>query len=126
MIESLNKALIEIDDNMPEVEILENEKMSGHCSFKIGGPVKGYIAPKNIWDMSKVFYYLHMNNIYPFMLGKGTNILIPDEGLDICVVSTENLQDIRMGEEENTIYAEAGVSLARLAQFAQQNGLAGL
>lgn len=126
MIESLNKALIEIDDNMPDVEILENEKMSGHCSFRIGGPVKGYIAPKNIWDMSKVFYYLHMNNIYPFMLGKGTNILIPDEGLDICVVSTENLQDIRMGEEENTIYAEAGVSLARLAQFAQQNGLAGL
>lgn len=126
MQECMNNALINIDDNMPEVEILENEKMSEHCSFKIGGPVRAFIAPKNIWDMSKVFYYLHMSNVYPFMLGKGTNILIPDEGLDICVVSTENLQDIRMGEEENTIYAEAGVSLARLAQFAQQNGLAGL
>ena len=126
MLESINNALVQIDDNMPGVEILENENMSGHCSFKIGGPVRAYIAPKDIWDMSKVFYYLHMNNIYPFMLGKGTNILIPDEGLDICVVSTENLQGIRMGETENTIYAEAGVSLARVAQFAQQNGLAGL
>ena len=124
--EGLEKALVNIDDNMPEVEILEHEKMSGHCSFKIGGEVRAYIAPKNIWDMSKVFYYLHMNNVYPFMLGKGTNILIPDEGLDICVISTENLQEIRLGKEENTIYAEAGVSLARLAQFAQQNGLAGL
>ena len=126
MIESINKALVEIDDNVPGIEILENEKMSEHCSFKIGGPVRAFMAPKNIWDMTKAFYYLHMNNIYPFLLGKGTNILIPDEGLDICVVSTENLQNIRMGETENTIYAEAGVSLARLAQFAQQNGLSGL
>lgn len=126
MIESMNKALVEIDDNIPGLEILENEKMSEHCSFKIGGPVRAFIAPKDIWDMTKAFYYLHMNNIYPFLLGKGTNILIPDEGLDICVVSTENLQDIRMGEAENTIYAEAGVSLARVAQFAQQNGLSGL
>lgn len=126
MLECLNKAITDIDDNMPEVEILENEKMSEHCSFKIGGPVKAFVAPKNIWDMSKVFYYLHMNNVYPFMLGKGTNILIPDEGLDICVVSTENLQELRIGKDENTIYADAGVSLARVAQFAQQNGLAGL
>lgn len=124
--ESLEKALVDIDDNVAGVEILEHEKMSKHCSFRIGGEVRAYIAPKNIWDMSKVFYYLHMNDVYPFMLGKGTNILIPDEGLDICVISTENLQEIRIGEEENTIYAEAGVSLARLAQFAQQNGLAGL
>ncbi len=124
--EGLEKALVNIDDNMPGLEILEHEKMSEHCSFKIGGEVRAYIAPKDIWDMSKVFYYLHMNNVYPFMLGKGTNILIPDEGLDICVISTENLQEIRLGKEENTIYADAGVSLARLAQFAQQNGLAGL
>lgn len=124
--ESLERALVNIDDNVPGVEILEHEKMSGHCSFKIGGEVRAFMAPENIWDMSKVFYYLHMNNIYPFMLGKGTNILIPDEGLDICVVSTENLQELRLGKDENTIYAEAGVSLARLAQFAQQNGLSGL
>lgn len=124
--ESLEKALVEIDDNVAGIEILEHEKMSEHCSFKVGGEVRAFIAPKDIWDMSKVFFYLHMNDVYPFILGKGTNILIPDEGLDICVISTENLQAIRLGEEENTIYAEAGVSLARLAQFAQQNGLAGL
>ena len=124
--ESLQKALFDIQENMPNLELREQEPMKDHCSFKIGGPVTVFIAPKDIWEMTKLFYYLHMNDVAPLVIGKGTNIIIPDEGLDICVVSTENLTKLRMGEAENTIYAEAGVSLARLAQFAQQNGLAGL
>lgn len=97
-----------------------------HCSFKVGGEVRAFIAPKDIWEMTKVFYYLHMNEVLPLIVGKGTNLIIPEEGLDICVVSTEKLTKLRLGTTDDTIYAEAGVSLARLAQFAQANGLAGL
>ena len=124
--EGLEKALSEIKENAPEIELLENEPMNGHCSFKVGGPVRAYALPKSVFELSKVTHYLHENDVAPLMLGNGTNVLIPDEGLDICVISTQKLQKLRLGETPDTIYAEAGVSLSRLAQFAQQNGLSGL
>ncbi len=124
--ESLEKALLDIQENVTELDLREHESMREHCSFKVGGEVRAFIVPKDIWQMTKVFYYLHMNEVLPLIVGKCTNLIIPDEGLDICVVSTEGLTKLRMGTTEDTIYAEAGVSLARLAQFAQANGLAGL
>ena len=124
--EDLQKAIFDIQENMPNLELFEQEPMSAHCSFKVGGPVTMFAAPKDIWDMTRLFFYLHKNNVAPLVIGKGTNIIIPDEGLDIFVVSTENLSKLRLGETDDTIYAEAGVSLARLAQFAYENGLSGL
>jgi len=124
--ESLEKAIAKIKEEMPQLTLCEHESMKEHCSFKLGGEVRVYIAPKDVWDMSKVFFILHHFDVAPLMVGRCTNLIVPEEGLDICVVSTENLQALREGEAENTIYAEAGVSLARLAQYAQQKGLAGL
>ena len=124
--EGLEKALEQIKENMPGLELREHEPMREHCSFKVGGPVRAFAVPRDIFEMSKVMFYLHMNGVSPLTLGKCTNVIIPEEGLDIMVISTESLRKLRLGETENTVYAEAGVSLARLAQFARDNGLAGL
>ena len=124
--EGLEIAIEKIKQEMPKLDLREHESMREHCSFRVGGEVRAYAAPKDIFEMSKVMFYLHMNDVAPLMVGKCTNLIIPEEGLDIMVISTENLQKIRLGEKENTIYAEAGVSLAKLAQFAQTNGLSGL
>ena len=124
--EGLEKALEQIKENMPKLELREHEPMREHCSFKVGGPVRAFAVPRDIFEMSKVMFYLHMNGVSPLTLGKCTNVIIPEEGLDIMVISTESLRKLRLGETENTVYAEAGVSLARLAQFARDNGLAGL
>ena len=124
--EGLEKALEQIKENMPKLDLRENESMREHCSFRVGGTVRAFAVPRDLFEMSKVMFYLHMNGVSPLTLGKCTNVIIPEEGLDIMVISTENLQKIRLGEKENTIYAEAGVSLAKLAQFAQANGLSGL
>lgn len=123
--EDLEKAIVEIKEKMPKLDCRENEPMNIHCSFKVGGKVRFFATPRDIFEFSKLAYILHMHNVAPLMLGKGTNMIIPEEGLDICVISTERLTKIRLGEG-NTIYAEAGVTLASLARFAQQNGLAGL
>ena len=124
--EALEKAISQIKENMPALDLRENEPMNTHCSFRLGGAVRAYAAPKDLFEMSKAMFYLHMNEVSPLTLGKCTNVIFPEEGLDIMVISTEKLQKLRMGETENTVYAEAGVSLARLAQFARDNGLAGL
>lgn len=126
MMEQLEKAIAAIKEKMPELELRESEPMSEHCSFKLGGPVRAFAVPKDIWEFSKLEFILHMHSVAPLMIGKGTNMIIPDEGLEICVISTEKLNRIRLGEDGVTIHAEAGVSLASLAAFAKRNSLSGL
>ena len=62
----------------------------------------------------------------PLVIGNGTNLLAPDEGLDRLVIETSGLSRLEDGEEAGTILAGAGVSLARLADFACKRGLTGL
>lgn len=124
--ENLEKAISELKEKMPGLLMLENEPMSGHCSFKIGGPVRALAVPQDVMSLSRVCSILKDNHIAPMMLGNGTNILFPDEGLsDLFIISTEKLTKMFLLSED-TIYVESGVSLAKLSSFAQQNGLAGL
>ena len=81
-------------------------------------------------DYDKLMKYriaiLKEHKLAPLMLGNGTNLLFPDEGLkDLFIISTEKLTKLFL-LPDGSVYAEAGVSLAKLASFAQQNGLAGL
>ena len=58
------------------------------------------------------------------VLGRGSNLLISDQGLDGVVLNMAELNEIRL-EENNTVYAQAGALLSRIAVQAQQAGLAG-
>lgn len=122
----VENAVAAIKERFPGMKLLENEPMSAHSSFRIGGPARAVVVPSDVTGLSKVCDILKDNKLAPFMLGNGTNILFPDEGLkDLVIVSTEKLQKLMLLDETH-IYAEAGVSLAKLAGFAQQNGLKGL
>ena len=48
--EQLEKAIAAIKEKMPELELRESEPMSEHCSFKLGGPVRAFAVPKDIWE----------------------------------------------------------------------------
>ena len=61
----------------------------------------------------------------PLVIGNGTNLLFPDEGVDRLVVNTRDMSDVTL-DAEGRVAAEAGASLSRVAVFAQQHGLAGL
>jgi len=64
--------------------------------------------------------------VQPFLLGRGTNLLVSDRGLDTLVIKTaERMTGIRRIDQV-TLEADAGVLLSRLAVYAQQVGLAGL
>ena len=123
---NLEKAIAAVKEALPGMTLLENEPMSAHSSFKIGGPVRALAVPEDVISLSRLCSLLKDNHIAPMMLGNGTNILFPDEGLEeLFLVSTEKLQKMFL-LPDGAIYAEAGVPLARLASFAQQNSLAGL
>ncbi len=124
--EQLELAIDEIKKEMPGLALYENEPMSAHCSFRIGGPVRALGVPQDVTGLTKLCYLLKKHELAPFILGNGTNILFPDEGLkDLFILSTEKLTKLFF-LPDGAIYAEAGVSLAKLAGFAQQNGLTGL
>ena len=124
--EQLEIAIAEIKEAMPGLELRENEPMSEHCSFRIGGPARVLAIPSDVSGLSKICCLLKKHKLAPYIIGNGTNILFPDEGLnDLFIISTAKLGKLFMIGED-AIYAEAGVSLANLAGFAQQNGLEGL
>ena len=124
--ENLELAIEEIKKEMPGLALYENEPMSEHSSFHIGGPVRALGVPQDVTGLTKLCYLLKKHELAPYILGNGTNILFPDEGLrDLFILSTEKLTKLFL-LPDGAIYAEAGVSLAKLAGFAQQNGLTGL
>lgn len=124
--ENLESALAQLREELPGMTLLENEPLSAHCSFRIGGPARAIAVPADITSLSKICFIMKEHELAPLMLGNGTNILFPDEGLgEVLLVSTEKLTRMFL-LPDGAIYAEAGVSLSRLASFAQQNGLKGL
>ena len=124
--ENLEKAIAEIKEALPGMTLLEQEPLSAHCSFRIGGPARALAVPESVSSLAKACSILKDNELMPFILGNGTNLLFPDEGLQpLSLISTEKLQNLFL-LPDGAIYAEAGVSLSRLSSFAQQNGLQGL
>ena len=124
--ENLELAIRDIREKLPGMTLLENEPLSAHCSFHIGGPARALAIPSDVTGFTKLCAILREHHVAPFMLGNGSNLLFPDEGLgDLLLVSTEKLQKLFL-LPDGAIYAEAGVSLARLAAFACEQGLTGL
>lgn len=124
--ENLELAIAEIKQTLPGLTLLENEPMSAHSSFRIGGPVRALAIPGDVTSVSRICSILKEHKLAPMLVGNCTNILFPDEGLpDLLLISTERLQKLFL-LPDGAIYAEAGVSLSKLASFAQANGLTGL
>lgn len=121
--ESLDQKVAEY---LPDLQMEKDVPLRRHTSFHIGGPARRMAFPENREQMVLLTALAEECGVKPFILGKGTNLLIADEGLDTLVIKiAERMNAIRLVDEV-TVEADAGVSLARLAVFAQQNGLSGL
>ena len=113
-------------DLLPEIEIRFNEPMSNHTSFRIGGGAEVMAFPKTAEELSKILKVSALLDTKPVILGAGTNVLAPDEGISGLVIC---LKDCLGGMEqtgENTIRVMSGVTMTRAAVFAANLGLSGL
>ena len=112
---------------LPDLKIVNDEPMSRHTSFRVGGPAKRMAFPSSGEQLVLLLDYARACGARPLVIGNGTNLLAPDEGLDRLVIDTSaGLNRLEEGTEPGTLTAEAGVSLARLADFACKQGLTGL
>ncbi|MBR1689320.1 MAG: UDP-N-acetylmuramate dehydrogenase [Oscillibacter sp.] len=115
-----------VGEYLPQLRLVAQEPMSRHTSFRIGGPAKRMAFPDSAEQLVLLVHFARECGARPLLVGNGTNLLVPDEGLDRLVIQTEGLNGLEWDRETNTLHAGAGVSLARLADFAARCGLQGL
>ena len=109
------------------IEFEENVDGKRLCSFHVGGNVRVVAKPQTADQLSAMYDFLLENDIRNILLGRGSNVVISDEGFDGVVVSLSELSSVNIDiSDDNCIVAGAGASMLKLANFAQQNGLSGL
>lgn len=101
-----------------------NEPMCAHTSFKIGGPADIFAEPKNKTELVALLEKASELNIKIFILGKGSNLLISDSGIEGAVLSLSGMNGIEVAGSELT--AIAGTALSEVCRAAAENGLSGL
>ena len=111
---------------LPDLKVVCDEPMSRHTSFRVGGPAKRMAFPEKGEQLVLLLETARELGASPLVIGNGTNLLAPDEGLDRLVINTTGLCRLEAGEAPGTVTADTGVTLARLADFACRQGLTGL
>lgn len=107
-------------------DIKENEPMKNHTSFKIGGNAQMMITALTVQGLSQMLKICKEDGVPVFILGKGSNLLVADKGIDGVVIKLEgDFKNITLVDDDE-IFCGAGVSLARLCSFACDNSLSGL
>ncbi len=111
---------------MQDVKIVENEPMSAHTTFRIGGPARYYMIPENAGQVSKCMGFAMKMELPYVIVGKGSNVLFSDEGYPGVVIEVgRSMADIEVSEDGH-IRAGAGAGLGALAAAAAKQSLSGL
>lgn len=105
---------------------LEQEPLSSHSTYRVGGPARLFLEVESEDELSLVLTHIAAEQ-YPYLLlGMGSNVLISDEGFDGVVIRLgAGFSHLLVGEE-GSIVAGAAVILPSLSKAAAEHGLSGL
>jgi len=114
-------------------EIKQNEPLSKHTSYSIGGPADLFVSPADRDDLLRLLQDIKRKGLKYFILGSGTNLLVRDGGFRGVVISLQRMDAVRIEREYRSIggtfavtLAEAGAYLPKVLAFAVEEGLTGL
>lgn len=107
-----------------EANVLADEPMRKHTTFKIGGNADFAVFPENEEQLSAVLSLAEEENIPLTIIGNGSNVLVGDKGIrGIVVIISKNMSRVEV--DGNRVKAGAGVLLSRLANVIYDNSLTG-
>ncbi len=109
-----------------ETIVKENEPMAPHTWFKLGGPARYFIEPRSEDELLDVVRRCHENGIDMYVLGRGSNLLVADKGVDGVVIRLLNEAFCLMDFDGNIVRAGAGVDLSVLLRECARRGLTGM
>lgn len=105
-------------------KVFPKAEMKKYTTFKIGGNALSLIEITDLSICSDLIKICTENKIKYHILGKGSNLIIDDKGVNAVFFKlTDNSISLK---EDNTIICSAGISLSRLCSFALENNLTGL
>ena len=110
---------------MAAMQILYNEPMKNHTSFKVGGPADIFIEPDDRAELVKAIKDLREQGVSYYIIGNGSNLLVSDKGLRGAVVKIgDKFGSVSINND--IITAESGVLLSTLSKMAAREGLTGM
>ena len=102
----------QVSELLPQLSVLREEPMRAHTTFRIGGNARRVAQVTSCAELMQLLDLAYREQ-YPYLLvGNGSNLLVSDDGIDALVILTTGLQRMEL-IGENTLYAEAGCSLAQ-------------
>ena len=106
-------------------QILVNEPMSRHTTFRVGGPADVLFLPESGGDVARALAAAKALGVEAYVIGNGSNLIVRDGGVRGLVIGLgEGMSAV--SREGNVVAAQAGATLARVSAFAQGEGLSGL
>lgn len=106
-------------------KVLEFEPLANHTTMKIGGPADLFIEPSSVENIEKAMQIIKANNLPWRAVGRGSNLLVSDEGIEGVVLKIgKGLDHVAINGTE--VKAGAGVSLVSLSVQISKKGYAGL
>jgi len=104
--------------------IMIDEPMENHTSFKVGGPADILVTPENVIEVQSIVKICKENNIDYYLIGNGSNLLVRDGGIRGIVIKLCKLNQINV--DGNKITAQSGASLYDVTMVALSKGLKGV
>jgi len=111
--------------NITKGTVLDNELMSKHTSYGIGGKVIAYIRPLDRYELIKIIELINNNNLEYYFVGSGSNLLVNDKKINAYMITpAKALKSFSI--EKNVITAESGVMLGKIVKESIKHNLTGL
>ncbi len=107
-----------------EEQVLVDEPMSCHTTFRIGGPADYFLIPKSYEQIARILEICREEALSYFILGNGSNLLVSDEGYRGVIIQLyRNMSHVRV--EGTKVYASCGALLSGIAAAAKNASLTG-
>ena len=108
-----------------EANVLQDEPMSGHTTFRIGGPADFFVTPSKAEEIRRIVELCRAEEIPHYVVGNGSNLLVGDKGYRGVIIQIfKNMNGISVEGEE--IRAQAGALLSKVAAAACEAELEGV
>lgn len=107
-------------------EVLENEPMAAHTTYRIGGPARWFVRADSLSALTSVLDTCAQQRVSWAIVGRGSNLLVSDDGFNGVVVTLgRDFRTFRI-DDGARVMAGAGVLLSAVVQEAFKRSLAGL
>ncbi|HAM14364.1 MAG TPA: UDP-N-acetylenolpyruvoylglucosamine reductase [Eggerthellaceae bacterium] len=121
--------MVSLEDTLRSIvgaeQVRCGEPMSARTTFRVGGPADFFVMPNTADHVAAVLAACRERGERTYIMGRGSNVLVADEGLRGVVVQLAgNLADAEIGQG-GIVRVQAGASNARVAAMACRAGLAG-